>query len=258
MSSPSVLVVALLGAVAGALAVRPGHRLAVPYGEPPRGACGACAAPLPAGARGWWGVACRRCRTRLGAPWWLTATVGAAAGGVVGWALAPVGTGPTLVVSLLVLGAGTVMVVVGLLLAVIDLAAHRLPDPIVARLAVAELGLLIAAAATGAGWAPLERAVLGGLVMAGAYLVLALLPGANLGLGDVKLSAVLGLSLGWFGWPTLLLGAVLPHLLNGPVALSLLLRGKASRHTELPLGPALLAGWLLAVAAHAWADLPAG
>ena len=51
----------------------------------------------------------------------------------------------------------------------------------------------------------------------------------------------------------MLLGAVLPHLINGPVALGLLLTRKAGPRTELPLGPALLAGALLAVVVHtAW------
>ena len=43
------------------------------------------------------------------------------------------------------------------------------------------------------------------------------------------------------------LGGLLPHLVNGPVALMLLLRGRARRDTELPFGPALLVGALLAV-----------
>ena len=44
-------------------------------------------------------------------------------------------------------------------------------------------------------------------------------------------------------------GVLLPHLINGPVALVLLLTRRADRRTHLPLGPALLAGaWLAALA----------
>ena len=99
---------------------------------------------------------------------------------------------------------------------------------------------------------PLVRAGLGGLAMAGGYLVLALLPGADLGLGDVKLAGLLGLLLGWLGWPAVLLGALLPHLLNGPVAVVLLVSRRVRRDTALPLGPALLAGAWLAVLGSAF------
>jgi leader peptidase (prepilin peptidase)/N-methyltransferase len=75
----------------------------------------------------------------------------------------------------------------------------------------------------------------------------ALLPGDGLGFGDVKLAAVLGFLLGWFGWPTLLAGVVLPHLINGPVAIWLLVARRAGRRTALPFGPALLAGAALAI-----------
>jgi prepilin signal peptidase PulO-like enzyme (type II secretory pathway) len=71
---------------------------------------------------------------------------------------------------------------------------------------------------------------------------------SGLGFGDVKLAGVLGLPLGWLGWPAVLLGLALPHLLAGPVALFLLLTGRAKRGTGLPFGPALLAGALLAIA----------
>jgi leader peptidase (prepilin peptidase)/N-methyltransferase len=65
----------------------------------------------------------------------------------------------------------------------------------------------------------------------------------------VKLAAVLGYLLGFAGWPAVLTGAVVPHLLAGPVALFLLLTGRAGRRTAVPLGPALLAGALIAAVA---------
>jgi leader peptidase (prepilin peptidase)/N-methyltransferase len=63
----------------------------------------------------------------------------------------------------------------------------------------------------------------------------------------VKLGAVLGFVLGFLGWPALAIGLVVPHLINGPIALFLLVRGKVGRRSGLPLGPALLAGALLGV-----------
>ena len=50
--------------------------------------------------------------------------------------------------------------------------------------------------------------------------------------------------LGFAGWPAVIAGLVVPHLINGPIALALLL---ARRSRPLPFGPALLAGALIAV-----------
>ncbi|AGL21667.1 prepilin peptidase [Actinoplanes sp. N902-109] len=134
--------------------------------------------------------------------------------------------------------------VLGVLLAAVDLRCHRLPDPLVAALAtVTVLPLGVGALLTGEP-GRLARAGAAAGVCFVAYLVIALLPGHGLGLGDVKLAAVLGFVLGFAGWPAVVAGLIVPHLINGPVAVVLLLTGRAHRRTALPLGPALLAGAL--------------
>jgi leader peptidase (prepilin peptidase)/N-methyltransferase len=62
----------------------------------------------------------------------------------------------------------------------------------------------------------------------------------------VKLAAGLGLILGFGGWPAVVAGLVAAHLINGVVAMSLLLSRRADRRRALPFGPALLAGAVLA------------
>ncbi|MGC5660509.1 prepilin peptidase [Micromonospora sp. WMMD723] len=136
---------------------------------------------------------------------------------------------------------------VGVVLAVVDLTSLRLPDPLVG---VAALGggtaLTVAAVAAGTP-GRLALALAGAALSFLLYVVLALLPRSRLGFGDVKLAAVLGLPLGWLGWPTLWLGLLLPHLLNGVLVLALLVVGRVRRDTALPFGPALLTGVWLAV-----------
>ncbi|MEV5763529.1 A24 family peptidase, partial [Micromonospora sp. NPDC052213] len=134
---------------------------------------------------------------------------------------------------------------VGLVLAVVDLACLRLPDPLVGAAAlVVAVGLTGAALLAGAP-GRLLGAVAGAALCFVGHTLLALLPGSRLGFGDVKLAAVLGLPLGWLGWSPLALGLLLPHLLNGVVVLALLAAGRVRRDTPLPLGPALLTGaWL--------------
>ncbi|MFG3554152.1 prepilin peptidase [Micromonospora sp. NPDC047557] len=134
---------------------------------------------------------------------------------------------------------------VGLVLAVVDLACLRLPDPLVAAAGLLALGGLSAAALLSGAPGRLLGAVGGAAVSGAAHVLLALLPGSRLGFGDVKLAAVLGLPLGWLGRDALLAGLLLPHVLHGGLVLGLLAARKVHRNTLLPLGPALLAGaWL--------------
>lgn len=141
-----------------------------------------------------------------------------------------------------------IAVVFGVLLATVDLGCLRLPDPLVAAFALATVAPLAAFAMITGQPDRLGRAALAAAVCFAAYLALALLPGKGLGFGDVKLMAVLGFLMGWIGWPAVLLGSVAAHVVNGAVVLMLLVTGRIRRETALPLGPALLAGTLLAIA----------
>lgn len=241
MSVALVTASAVLGAAVGAVTPRVAYRLSVEYGAPSRSACTHCDRPFPAGLSGWVrvGACCPGCGTRLGPPVPLAALVGASAFGALAWAL-----GPAAVLPAYLLVAGF-----GLVLAFVDLACLRLPNSLVAASLVLGGGWLAAVSVMEGGWDALARAGLAALLSAGAYLLLALLPGSNLGFGDVKLAGVLGFLLGWLGWPAVMLGLVLPHLINGPVALVLLLSRRAGRKADMPLGPALLAGALLTVVA---------
>jgi leader peptidase (prepilin peptidase)/N-methyltransferase len=230
---------AVLGAVVGAVTPAVAYRLSVEYGTPSRSACANCARPLPAGLLGWVRptARCPGCGGRLGPRAWLTVPVGAVTFGALAWALG----------GSAVLPAFLAVAALGVLLGFIDAACLRLPDPLVGAALVVGGGWLVGLSIVDDTTGSLARAGVAALVSAGAYLVLALLPGSNLGFGDVKLAGVLGLMLGWLGWPAVVLGLVLPHLINGPVALVLLLSGRAGRRTDLPLGPAMLAGAVLAV-----------
>jgi leader peptidase (prepilin peptidase) / N-methyltransferase len=161
----------------------------------------------------------------------MTVLTGAAASTLLAAAL-----GPSPVLPVLLLAA-----VPGLLLAVIDLRCLRLPDRLVGALAITSVPPLAILRPERLG-----PALLGGAVVLTAYLVIALLPGRGLGLGDVKLAAVLATILGFAGWPAVILGLVVPHLINGPIALVMLL---TRRGRPLPFGPALLAGALIGLTA---------
>lgn len=225
MSIPLVIFAAVFSGSAAAFLPRVAHRLAVAFGEPPRSACASCGSRFATGPSGWVrvGAACPCSRAYV-----MTVLAGASVGALLAASLGP---SPLLPVHLLA-------AVPGLLLALIDLRCLRLPNRLVGAVA-------IIAGVPSAVLRP-DRigpaVVAGGLVLA-AYLMVALLPGGGLGLGDVKLAAVLALILGFAGWPVVLVGLVVPHLINGPIALAMLLVGRAR---PLPFGPGLLAGALIA------------
>ncbi|WP_240619612.1 A24 family peptidase [Blastococcus sp. TF02-8] len=130
----------------------------------------------------------------------------------------------------------------GVLLAVIDLRHKLLPNRVVVPAIGATAALLLLAAALGGQWDRLLRAVLAAGALFLVYLVMALVSPRSLGMGDVKLVALLGLVLGWIGWGAVLLGAYAGFVVQAVVALALLATRRVGRRTQLPLGPAMLVG----------------
>ena len=140
------------------------------------------------------------------------------------------------------------LAVTAVLLTVVDLRHQLLPDRVVLpALGVGAVLLLLAAAAEGT-WGSLLRAVLGAAAMFLGFLVLALVSPGGLGMGDVKLAALLGLHLGWLAWPAVLVGALAAFVVQALVALLLLGARRVRRDSALPFGPAMLVGAALAAA----------
>lgn len=137
-------------------------------------------------------------------------------------------------------------VALGLLLAVIDLRELLLPNRVLLPGTLVTAALLTLAAAVDGSWPDLWRALLAGVACFALLLVMALISPASLGMGDVKLAALLGLVLGWLGWPAVLMGLFLGFVIQAVAGLLLLAVQRAGRRTELPFGPALLVGTLVA------------
>ncbi|MFJ4107676.1 prepilin peptidase [Oerskovia enterophila] len=129
----------------------------------------------------------------------------------------------------------------GSALAVIDVRTHRLPNALVLPAYPVLAVLLGAASLLGPDDGSPVRALAGGLVLYGAYFLLALAP-SGLGFGDVKLAGLLGAYLAWFGWSELVVGASAAFLLGGLAAVVLLATRRAGRRTLIPFGPFMLTG----------------
>nr|WP_246323933.1 A24 family peptidase [Petropleomorpha daqingensis] len=135
----------------------------------------------------------------------------------------------------------------GVALSGIDLDVRRLPDVLVLPAYPLLLALFAAAAGVSGDWASLGRAVLGAAVLFGCYLALALIHPAGMGFGDVKFSGLIGLVLGWFSWSTLVVGAFAAFILGALVGLVVMAVSPLGRKAEVPFGPFMVAGALLAL-----------
>ena len=111
---------------------------------------------------------------------------------------------------------------------------------------------LVAAAALSGDWGALGRAIAAGAALLAFYLVLALINPSGLGLGDVKLSGVLGMFLGWLGWPAVLAGTLAAFALNAAVALALLAARRVGAKSGIAFGPAMVLGAAAGAAYWAW------
>jgi leader peptidase (prepilin peptidase) / N-methyltransferase len=135
----------------------------------------------------------------------------------------------------------------------IDLRQHRLPRRIshagalaggitlcVTALVIGEAGRII----------DIGLGLLIALSLMGAIYILGrgIGPHGALGLGDVHLAPLLGIHLGWFGPRAVLDGLLYGWVIAAVVAVVMLLSRKASRGSDIPLGPALIAGLLLRIA----------
>lgn len=148
------------------------------------------------------------------------------------------------------LPAACFLVVTGTVLSFVDLREHRLPDALVGRSAGGLAVLLGLAAVLGRDAHPLARAALGALATAGLLLLAVLARPGGLGLGDVKLGGLTGALLGWLSWSAVVAGLLVGLTLGAVAGLVLVAARRATRHTAIPLGPALLAGALLVVLLH--------
>jgi leader peptidase (prepilin peptidase)/N-methyltransferase len=143
----------------------------------------------------------------------------------------------------------------GMLLAVIDWKVRRLPTRLVYyTLAGVSAGLAFASLVEW-NWRPLATAVLGALLFSNAFYLLWFvtkkLSGMQLlGFGDVRLAAVLGMLLGWYGLPFVLYGAIAGHVLALLLAAVMSIRQRKLLLTYA-FGPPLIAGALAVVLIHA-------
>jgi leader peptidase (prepilin peptidase)/N-methyltransferase len=137
----------------------------------------------------------------------------------------------------------------GVALALVDVAVYRLPDILTTSAALGVAILLTAAAVTTGDWSALASAGLSAAGLGAFYLVLVLLPGAGMGRGDAQLAVVIGGCLGWLGPAVVVTATIAAVLLAAGHVLAGLAAGRLARRDPVAFGPFMLLGALVAVAA---------
>ena len=94
--------------------------------------------------------------------------------------------------------------------------------------------------------------LVGSLALPAFYLALLIISRGGMGMGDVKLSAGIGVVSGFFGERIVLVSCFAAYILGSVIGIGLMLAGKAGRKTAIPFGPFMLVGQAIAlvVAAH--------
>jgi leader peptidase (prepilin peptidase)/N-methyltransferase len=139
---------------------------------------------------------------------------------------------------------------VGVALAIIDIQHRRLPDALTLTSYPVALVLLgLAALGTSGGARHFTDALIGMAAAGLFYLVQALIYPAGMGWGDVKLSGLIGLYLGWLGAAAVLEGLLAGYLLAALTGIGLLVTRRATRKSQIPFGPFMIAGALIAILA---------
>lgn len=123
----------------------------------------------------------------------------------------------------------------------IDIALHLLPNPLVLLLLAAGIGLLTMSAVLAPDWSGLLRAAAGAVILFLAYLILGLISPGGVGMGDVKLSAPLGMYLGYLGWTHVFYGGLLGFVVGGVITVLMLRLNRGNKPSEVAHGPAMFA-----------------
>ncbi len=124
----------------------------------------------------------------------------------------------------------------------IDADVHRLPDGLILPAYPAVLALLGAAALGEGDWRPMVRALICMAGLYALYFVMAMVSPASLGFGDVKLSGVIGLVLGWLGVAHAVVGLLAGFVVGGLIAIVLLVAQRVGLKSHIAFGPAMLLG----------------
>lgn len=132
-------------------------------------------------------------------------------------------------------------------LTVIDLKIHRLPREVSYTVMAFGAPLLVIAALIDNEPRRIYMALIGAGVSLAVMGALYKASRGGLGDGDVRLSPLLGMYMGWLNPGLALVGLFYGFILGAVIGVVMMILGKAGRRTQLPFGPFLAAGSIVAI-----------
>ena len=143
-----------------------------------------------------------------------------------------------------ILAAWVYLAGLGVTLAYVDARTRLLPTRLIAPSYAVVVALVVVAGLVDDDQSPVIRAALGWLVMGGFYFVMWFVYPRGLGYGDVRLSGLLGLALGYVGWGALVTGMYAGFVIGAVGGVLLALLGPGGRR-HFAFGPFMLVGALV-------------
>lgn len=125
---------------------------------------------------------------------------------------------------------------------VIDIREYRIPNRLVVVGLVVMVTVLSAVSVIERSWTPMVAGLLGGLAFFSAYLVLALISSTGMGMGDVKLAAIVGLMLGPLGLSASVVGFYAAFLAGALFGLIRMAVHRSGLRSRLPFAPFMTIG----------------
>jgi leader peptidase (prepilin peptidase)/N-methyltransferase len=132
-------------------------------------------------------------------------------------------------------------------LAFTDLDHYLLPKRIVYPVLFAEAGLLTLAAVATGRWHHFFVAIISAAASFAVFFVINLINPRWLAFGDVRLSPLIGLALGWLGGGYVPLGFLAANLLGAIIGVALIATKRIGRKTPIPYGVFLAVGAFVAI-----------
>lgn len=153
-----------------------------------------------------------------------------------------------LIVDLVLILGGLLGLTVCVMASIVDIREYRIPNRLVAFGFLALVILLAAAAILDRSWQSLIFGLTASMAFFVAYLLLAIIGSNGMGMGDVKLAAVVGLTLGPLGVGASIVGFYLAFVVGASFGMVRIALRRGSIKSHIPFAPfmtvGLLAGWL--------------
>lgn len=139
------------------------------------------------------------------------------------------------------------LISVGVPLSMMDIISRRLPNVLTSALFVLSAIIISISGIVDHASSRVISSFIDSLVLSISFLIVSFATRGGMGMGDVKLSAGIGLIAGFYGTQTLFLSTFLSFILGALVGVALLLLRKGNLKTTLPFGPFMIIGQLVAM-----------